>query len=91
MRDVSGSDVTPAAVKVSTCAPSVAGGGSRTRGGAFWGSLERPCCAPDVSETHSQFLRVWGMQESRACTMDRWRENNTLKKKKRTFPNLFPF
>lgn len=43
MRDVSGSDVTPAAVKVSTCAPSVAGGGVRTRGGAFWGSLERPC------------------------------------------------
>lgn len=50
MRDVSGSDVTPAAVKVSTCAPSVAGGGARTRGGAFWGGLERPSCAPDANE-----------------------------------------
>lgn len=58
MRDVSGSDVTPAAVKVSTCAPSVAGGGVRTRGGAFWGSLEWPCRAPDASETHSVFARV---------------------------------
>lgn len=89
MRDVSGSNVTPAAVRVSTCAPS--GGGVRTRGCGLWGGLERPCCAPDASETPSQFFaRVGGAGVTRAHDGQVERKQ-TVKRKKSKFPNVFPF